>query len=127
MKLKNLFQGAVMSTLITLGSAVSAATLSEAGKVELARYSNDAVSRGAVPGVVTVVLDRRGVLYENASGKRDVAGKSELYPNAIFRIASMTKPITTVATLMLVEEGKDRKSTRLNSSHVSESRMPSSA
>ena len=95
-----------MSTLITLGSAVSPATLSEAGKAELARYSNDAVSRGAVPGVVTVVLDRGGVLYENAAGKRDVAGNSDLYPNALFRIASMTKPITTVATLMLVEEGK---------------------
>ena len=107
MNLRAIFRGVVMGTLMTqAGAGLAAPVLSDAGKAELARYSGDAVGRGAMPGVVTLVLNRDGILYENASGKLDVARKSELYMDAIFRIASMTKPITTTAVMMLVDEGK---------------------
>ena len=107
MKLSNIVQGVIMGLLMTQAGANHAApVLTEAGKSELARYSNDAVSRGAVPGVVTLVLNRNGAIYENASGKQDVGRKTELYMDALFRIASMTKPVTTVAMMMLIEEGK---------------------
>lgn len=87
-------------------ASLAAPLLTESGKAELARYSSDAVRRGLASGVVTLVLNRDGILYENATGKRDVAHNAGLNMDAIFRIASMTKPITTVAMLMLLEEGK---------------------
>jgi CubicO group peptidase (beta-lactamase class C family) len=46
------------------------------------------------------------VLYEGAAGKLDVAKNVTMPVNAIFSIASMTKPVTSVAIMMLLEEGK---------------------
>jgi methyl acetate hydrolase len=65
-----------------------------------------AVERKDVPGVVVLVTDRKGVLYENAFGVADVATGRPLKTDALFRIASMTKPITTTALMQLVEQGK---------------------
>jgi methyl acetate hydrolase len=65
-----------------------------------------AVERKDVPGVVALVTDRKGVLYENAFGVADVATGRPLKTDALFRIASMTKPITTTALMQLVEQGK---------------------
>jgi methyl acetate hydrolase len=65
-----------------------------------------AVERKDVPGVVVLVTDRKGVLYENAFGVADVATGRQLKTDALFRIASMTKPITTTALMQLVEQGK---------------------
>ena len=65
-----------------------------------------AVSRGDTPGVVALVVGRDGVLYEGAAGKLDVAHDIAMPVNAIFSIASMTKPVTSVAIMMLFEEGK---------------------
>ncbi len=105
--LKAILRAVIVVTLLAHASVGFAAPLlTEAGKAELARYSSDAVRRGLVSGVVTLVLNRDGILYENATGKRDVAHNASLNMDAIFRIASMTKPITTVAMLMLIEEGK---------------------
>ena len=42
----------------------------------------------------------------NAIGKRDLASGSPMERDTLFRIASMTKPVTSLAALMLVEEGK---------------------
>src|SRR5262245_35687706 len=70
------------------------------------------VQRGDVPGLVTL-LSRRGEVHVDAIGQRAVGGAAtvESRPmrrDTIFRIASMTKPITAVATMMLVEECKLR-------------------
>ncbi len=65
-----------------------------------------AVERKDIPGVVALVTDRKGVLYENAFGVADVASGRPLKPDALFRIASMTKPITSTALMQLVEQGK---------------------
>jgi CubicO group peptidase (beta-lactamase class C family) len=82
--------------------------LSEAGTAALSRQLDAAVARGDTPGVVALVVDRNGVLYEGAAGRLDVARNLPMASDAIFRIASMTKPITSVAVMMLVEEGKLR-------------------
>ena len=66
----------------------------------------DAVSRGDTPGVVEIVVNRDGVLYEGAAGKFDVAKNVPMPTNAIFQIASMTKPVTSVAIMMLLEAGQ---------------------
>ena len=79
---------------------------SDSGKDALSRQLSGSVARGDTPGVVALVVDRDGVLYEGAAGKLDVAGGVAMPVNAIFSIASMTKPVTSVAIMMLLEEGK---------------------
>ena len=79
---------------------------SDAGKAALSKQIADAVSRGDTPGVVEIVVNRDGVLYEGAAGKFDVAKNVPMPTNAIFQIASMTKPVTSVAIMMLLEQGK---------------------
>jgi len=59
-----------------------------------------------IPGLVAVAVDEGGVFYAHAAGMRDVAAHAPMAPDSIFRIASMTKPVTSVAVMMLVEEGR---------------------
>ena len=61
-----------------------------------------AVERKDVPGVVTLVTDRERVLYKSAFGVADVATGRPLTQDALFRIASMTKPVTSVALMQLI-------------------------
>ncbi|MEA2465131.1 MAG: hypothetical protein QOJ98_2878 [Acidobacteriota bacterium] len=77
-----------------------------AGAAALSSYLAAAVGRGDVPGVQALIVSREGVLYEGVAGKRDVARGVEMRPDTLFRIASMTKPITSVAVMMLIEAGK---------------------
>ena len=74
----------------------------------LSRQLDAAVARGDTPGVVALVVDHNGVLYEGSAGKLDVVRNLPMKSDAIFRIASMTKPITSVAIMMLLEEEKLR-------------------
>ena len=61
------------------------------------------VERGYVPGMVTLV-SRHGDLHVEAIGTKDAGGRDPMRRDTIFRISSMTKPITAVATMILVEE-----------------------
>ncbi|HKQ72871.1 MAG TPA: serine hydrolase domain-containing protein [Blastocatellia bacterium] len=63
------------------------------------------VDRGLVPGVVTLVARRGRVVHFEAIGYRDVEAKTPMTTDTIFRIASMTKPIASVALMTLYEEG----------------------
>src|SRR5262245_65271236 len=65
-----------------------------------------AVERKDVPGVVALVTDRKGVIYQGAFGVADVATGRPLAADALFRIASMTKPVTSTAAMQLIEQGK---------------------
>jgi CubicO group peptidase (beta-lactamase class C family) len=65
------------------------------------------VERGDVPGIVTVV-SRRGEVHVTAMGMKALDGDGPVERDTIFRISSMTKPITAVATMILVEECKLR-------------------
>jgi len=66
----------------------------------------DAVERKKVPGVVAMVATADGVVYQGAAGKQDVRGNIPMTNDSIFRIASMTKPVTSVAVMQLVERGQ---------------------
>jgi methyl acetate hydrolase len=66
----------------------------------------EAVERKDVPGVVALVTDRKGVTYQGVFGVADVATGRALAQDSLFRIASMTKPVTSVALMQLVEQGK---------------------
>ena len=66
----------------------------------------DAVSDEGYLGIVAVVSRQDREIYRGAFGHADVSGNVPLQDDAIFRIYSMTKPVTSVAALMLVEEGR---------------------
>ena len=59
-----------------------------------------------IPGAVLMVVRGGKLAYVDAIGQRDPAGPAPMKVDDIFRIYSMTKPIVSVAALMLVEEGK---------------------
>ncbi len=61
-----------------------------------------------VPGVVALAATDNGVMYEGAFGTRDLAKGPAMTLDTVFRIASMTKAVTSVATMQLVEQGKLR-------------------
>jgi len=65
-----------------------------------------AIDRGDAAGVVTLLYRHGEIAQVDAVGYQDEAAKTPMRRATIFRIASMTKPITAVATLMLIEEGK---------------------
>uniref|UniRef100_B0T1W0 Beta-lactamase n=1 Tax=Caulobacter sp. (strain K31) TaxID=366602 RepID=B0T1W0_CAUSK len=64
------------------------------------------VDRGELAGVVTLTSRRGEIVQAEAVGWRDIDTGAPMLPDTLFRIASMTKPITSVAALMLVEEGR---------------------
>lgn len=84
----------------------SAAPISELEKKAITAQLEAAVARGDTPGVVALVVDRNGELYSATSGKLDTEANAPMSSDAIFAIASMTKPVTSVAIMMLVEQGK---------------------
>lgn len=86
--------------------ATSVRTQYSSGSAALDLSLRGAVERKDVPGVVALVTDRERVLYQGAFGVADVATGRPLAADALFRIASMTKPITSVALMQLVEQGR---------------------
>src|SRR5881275_759910 len=65
-----------------------------------------AVEAGEVPGVVAMAATLDGPIYEGAFGLRALGAGPAMTLDTVFRIASMTKAITCVAAMQLVEEGK---------------------
>jgi methyl acetate hydrolase len=65
-----------------------------------------AVASGDVPGVVAMAASGEGVVYAGAFGVRDLAAGTAMTEDTVFRIASMTKMVTAVAALQLVEQGR---------------------
>jgi len=66
------------------------------------------VGAGEIPGVVAMAANEQSVVYEGAFGVRNMAAKTAMSSDTIFRIASMVKLLTSVAALQLVERGKLR-------------------
>jgi CubicO group peptidase (beta-lactamase class C family) len=66
----------------------------------------ECIAKQEVAGVVTLVATRDKVLYLEAAGLADIGTKAPMRTDSIYWIASMTKPITATAVLMLQEEGK---------------------
>ena len=66
----------------------------------------EAVASGEVPAVVAVAADRDGVIYEGAAGSRAPGEEATVDADTPLRIMSMTKPVVTVAALVLAEQCK---------------------
>jgi CubicO group peptidase (beta-lactamase class C family) len=76
------------------------------GPAAISSFLRSAVERRDVPGVVVMVVGPDQVLYHEAFGRMNTAAGLDMQKDAIFRIASMTKAITSVGVMMLVEDGK---------------------
>ena len=63
------------------------------------------INRGTMPGVHLLVWRRGEIAYDKMFGMMDIASQRTIQPDTIYRIYSMTKPIASVAALMLWEEG----------------------
>jgi methyl acetate hydrolase len=95
--------GVVMSGVAPAPQAAKTGSLDAQA---LTKQLEASVSRGDTPGVTALVVDRDKVLYEGAAGKLDVEHKTPMPVDGIFNIASMTKPVTSVGIMMLLEQGK---------------------
>jgi methyl acetate hydrolase len=65
-----------------------------------------AVDAKVVPGIVAIGATDKGIVYEGAFGKVDMAKGPDITPDTVFWIASMTKAVTATACMQLVEQGK---------------------
>jgi CubicO group peptidase (beta-lactamase class C family) len=74
---------------------------------EYERLRDQAIADGRIAGAVALALDRGGVTYESAAGRRSAApDAAAMTPETIFWVASMTKAIVSVAALIEVERGR---------------------
>src|SRR5690349_9527815 len=64
------------------------------------------VTDKAIAGAVTLVANRERILHLSSVGFSDIGAKSPMRTDALFWIASMTKPVTAAAILLLQDEGK---------------------
>jgi CubicO group peptidase (beta-lactamase class C family) len=80
--------------------------LSSARLARLGAVMRSEIERGRVPGAVALVARRGRLGFFDSFGQRDAASGAPMRTDAIFRIYSMTKPITSVAAMMLWEEGR---------------------
>jgi CubicO group peptidase (beta-lactamase class C family) len=64
------------------------------------------VASKEVAGVVTLIADAKGILHKHATGMADIEQQKPIAEDSIFWIASMSKPVTGVCVMILVDEGK---------------------
>jgi CubicO group peptidase (beta-lactamase class C family) len=88
-------------------SATSAArSLSREGLERVGDYIRTEIAAGTFPGAILLIQQHGKPVYSENFGVRDVATKLPMSADSIFRLYSMSKPITSVAAMMLVEDGK---------------------
>ena len=109
----------VLALICAIPMLVPAANLPVAGKAEELGFSSDRLKRihetmqqhiaaHDIAGAVTLVMRKGRLAHFEAHGMADVESKKPMAKDALFRIWSMSKPVTGVAILMLMEEGKVR-------------------
>jgi len=74
--------------------------------MSIAAAVRDGVDKRELPGAVVLLARRGKIAYFQSFGFRDSVANAPMTSNVIFRMASMTKPITTAAAMMLVDEGR---------------------
>jgi CubicO group peptidase (beta-lactamase class C family) len=80
----------------------------QAGLAQIPPALQAVVDAGDLSGFVTLIWRKGEIAQVNALGWRDVEARAPMTRDTLFRIASMTKPVTSIAALMLLEEGKLR-------------------
>ena len=111
------FGASVLFACVSVGSSWADPVLPIAASPEAVGLSSSQLARieattqkyiesGVVPGAVMLVARRGKIAWTKTMGFRDRAAKDPMRPDSIFRIYSMTKPIVSIAAMMLVEEGR---------------------
>jgi CubicO group peptidase (beta-lactamase class C family) len=109
---RDLLKGAAAITAVTaVGVGTTTIRRAHAQTPPASRARIDAVLKQAVdtrevPGVVAMAATDKGLFYEGAFGVRELAKGPDMTLDSVFRIASMTKALTSVAAMQLVEQGK---------------------
>lgn len=71
----------------------------------LSKFLNKEISKGRYPGFLTLIKKDGKLIYQDVSGFSDVKNKTPLQRDSLFRIYSMTKPVTGVALMIAVDQG----------------------
>jgi CubicO group peptidase (beta-lactamase class C family) len=111
--------------VVPMGAAPPAGGVPTATKAEEVGFSTERLQRihetvarhiemKDVSGAVTLVARRGRVVHFEAQGLADIDATKPMLKDSIFRLASMSKPITAVAVLMMVEEGRIRLNDRVS-------------
>ena len=79
---------------------------SSEGLARVSDFIRNEVASGKIPGAILLIQQHGKPVYDNIFGVRDVATELSMSADTIFRLYSMSKPITSVAAMMLVEDGK---------------------
>lgn len=113
LKMKYVFSIALFSLFFSLGaskppaiSSPSEAGLSAERLERVSFWLDDMLSQGKMAGSVTFIARKGKLAHFEARGFADIEAERPMEKDTIFALASMTKPVTAVAVLMLVEEGK---------------------
>src|SRR5712691_6321214 len=101
---------AAFGTLFANGSAAAGAADASAPIPEklqlLTEFFDNEVAAGRLPGAVILIQQHGLPVYLKCFGVRDVATKLPMTPDTIFALHSMTKPITSLAAMMLIDQGR---------------------
>src|SRR5262245_51989473 len=86
----------------SIATTAALPTIPDAGRTALEDCLRASVAHGDAPAIVAAVANPDRLMFEAAAGKRTVTGNAPATVDTIFRIASMTKPVTSTAVMMLV-------------------------
>ncbi|WP_423969198.1 serine hydrolase domain-containing protein, partial [Bradyrhizobium sp.] len=87
-------------------SSPAEASLSPERLAPIGDFMRNEIAAGKIPGAIVLIQQHGHPVYFKSFGVRDVESRHPMTADTIFRIYSMSKPITSVAAMMLVEDGK---------------------
>ena len=88
------------------GRAAAARAPSPDRLERITEFFNNEIATGKLPGAVVLIQQHGKPVYLKCFGVRDVATNVAMTPDTIFALHSMTKPVTSVAAMMLIDAGK---------------------
>src|SRR5882724_9925613 len=81
-------------------------SFSQAGLDRISNHIRNEITAGKIPGAILLIQQHGKPVYFESFGQRDAAAQLPMTPDTIFQIYSMTKAVTSVAAMMLVDDGK---------------------
>jgi CubicO group peptidase (beta-lactamase class C family) len=96
----------ILTTITDPGRAASVRAPSPDKLARITEFFDNEVATGKLPGAVVLIQQHGKPVYLKCFGVSDVATRAPMTPDTIFALHSMTKPITSVAAMMLVDAGK---------------------
>jgi CubicO group peptidase (beta-lactamase class C family) len=110
-----LWAAAAIAGLVAVGTAYQAdaespaavsRSFSRAGLDRVGDYIKNEIAGGRIPGAIVLIQQHGKPVYFEKFGVRDIATQLSMTDDTIFRLYSMSKPVTSVAAMMLVDDGR---------------------